>query len=144
MPLLHIRVSNNDENITISKELRAQKMTLVRSTIFKNSAAGQSYRGSLFFDLDFFNGFEYISNLNDNFVMSPISDDNASTLQTYQMNQDFNSENIKQSFNVKTFLRDNLGNFVPAPFDPSGNAAGQIVYIDLFFQINELYNYSSY
>jgi len=145
MPILHIRISNNNENITIAKELRSQKMTLVRATIFKNSiGGGQVYNGSLFFDLDFFNGFEYVSNLNDNFLTVPITDENNNSLQSYQMEQDFNSEDIKQSFNVKTFFINGSGNYTPCPFDISGNDPGKIRYIDLFFQVSQLYDYSAY
>jgi len=145
MPVLMIRISSNNENITISKELRAQKMTLVRATIYKNATGGgQSYRGSLFFDLDFFNGFEYITNLNDNFLVAPVSDENNQSLQTYEMNQDFNSEDIRQSFNIKTLYRDGSGNYLPVPFDPTGSNAGEIIYVDLFFQVSQLFDYSGY
>ena len=120
-------------------------MTLVRATIYKNAVGGgQTYRGSLFFDVDFFNGFEYVSSLNDNYLTIPITDENNNSLQTYQMEQDFNSEDVKQSFNVKTFMIDGTNNFIPCPFDPTGSDAGKIIYVDLFFQVSQLYDYSNY
>ena len=74
MPILHIRLQSNNQNIVISKELKAQQLTLVRATITKDTTAGATNDGALFFELDFFSGFEYISNLNDNYLVSPIDD----------------------------------------------------------------------
>jgi hypothetical protein len=142
MPTLNIRIQASDENITISKELQAQRLELVRATIYKNDTAGQIYNGSLYFNLDFFNGFEIVSNQNDNFLIAPISDEANLSLQTYQMSQDFNSEDVKRSFNVKTYYRDVNGNYQPAPFDKTGADAGKLIYVDLFFNVSQLYDYN--
>jgi len=142
MPTLNIRIQSSDENITISKELQAQRLELVRATIYKNDTAGQIYHGSLYFNLDFFNGFEIVSNQNDNFLITPISDEANLSLQTYQMSQDFNSEDVKRSFNVKTYYRDANGDYQPAPFDKTGGSAGKLIYVDLFFNVSQLYDYN--
>ena len=69
----------------------------------------------------------------------------AEEVQTYQMEQTFTAEDVKQSFNCKVYYFDPATNeFKPAPFKETGNATGRIIYMDLFFQVNSLYDYSTY
>ena len=139
MGLLIIRITKNNENINIAKEIKAQKLTLVRTSIYKDTTAGQTYNGTIFVDLDFFKGFEVTSNLYDNLITLPVSD--SIDLQTDQFAQEFSSEDIKTSFFVKTYYKNNFGALTPAPL---GAAAGQIKFIDLYFQISSQYDYNSY
>src|SRR5210317_444711 len=100
MGLLVIRITDANENITISKEIFAQKLKLIRTSVYKDVTSGsQSYNGAVFVVLDFFTGFEVTTNLNDNFLIIPVSD--SIDLQTDQFSQEFNSEDIRASFNVK-------------------------------------------
>ena len=144
MPVLHLSITSNNQNISLPKELIAQKLTFVRANIYKDIASGGAdYQGRVFVDLDFFNGFEVNSNLNDNFLIVPIK--SAEEVQTYQMDQTFTAEDVKQSFNCKVYYFDPATNdFKPAPFKETGNATGRIIYMDLFFQVNSLYDYSTY
>ena len=145
MGILLIRVRKSNENITISKEILAQKLTFIRATIYKDTTTGGTdYNGSVFLDLDFFNGFEVTTNLNDNFLILQVS--YADEIQTRQMNQEFNGEDIKSSFNVKVYYEDNNGDIVLAPMksDASATDTGKIIWIDLYFQIDSLYDYSTY
>ena len=145
MGILLIRVRKSNENITISKEILAQKLTFIRATIYKDTTTGGTdYNGSIFLDLDFFNGFEVTTNLNDNFLILPVS--YADEIQTRQMNQEFNGEDIKSSFNVKVYYEDNNGDIVLAPMksDASATDTGKIIWIDLYFQIDSLFDYSTY
>ena len=145
MGILLIRVRKSNENITISKEILAQKLTFIRATIYKDTTTGGTdYNGSIFLDLDFFNGFEVTTNLNDNFLILPVS--YADEIQTRQMNQEFNGEDIKSSFNVKVYYEDNNGDIVLAPMksDASATDTGKIIWIDLYFQIDSLWDYSTY
>jgi hypothetical protein len=145
MAILHIRIKDSDENITLSKEILAQKLTLVRATIYKDTTTGgQDYNGSVFIDLDFFNGFEVTTNLNDNFLILPIAYDGE--IQTRQMDQEFQGEDIKSSFNVKVYYEDTLGNVTKAPMksDAAATDDGKIIWIDLYFQIQSLFDYSTY
>ena len=145
MGILLIRVRKSNENITISKEILAQKLTFIRATIYKDTTTGGTdYNGSVFLDLDFFNGFEVTTNLNDNFLILPVS--YADEIQTRQMNQEFNGEDIKSSFNVKVYYEDNNGDIVLAPMksDASATDTGKIIWIDLYFQIDSLWDYSTY
>ena len=140
MPTLNIRIQSNNENISLPKELKAQKLELVRVTYSKNATAGQFYFGALYFDLDIFNGFESITNQGNNYLIAPLADSPA--LQTYQMAQDFNSEDIRQAFNVKVYYRNLTGNYVLAPFDKTGQDAGKLIWLDLVFNVSELYDYN--
>ena len=140
MPTLNIRIQNNNENISLPKELKAQKLELVRFTVSKNASNGQSYFGSLYFDLDIFNGFELITNQGNNYLIAPLADTPA--LQTYQMAQAFTSEDIRQAFNVKVYYRNINGTYTPAPFDKTGAAAGELIWVDLVFNVSELYDYN--
>lgn len=138
MPILHLRLTEANQNIVISKELKAQQLTLVRSTITKDNQAGATNAGALFFELEFFSGFEYISNLNDNYLVSPIDD--SLQFQTYQLSQSFFSEDVKTAFNVKVRKYDGT-NYSPVLFT-TGN--GHINHIDLFFQVSSLEDFQSY
>ena len=141
MTILHLRINSNDQNISISKELKAQKMTLLRATISKDTGgSGGVYRGSFFFDIDFLSGFEYVSSLSNAYLIIPVSEETTESLQTYQMNQQMDSEDVKQSFNVKTFILDSNNKFTPAPI---GSGTGNVIYCDLYFQISQLENYNN-
>ena len=138
MPILHLRINEANQNIVISKELKAQQLTLVRATITKDTTAGAVNAGALFFEMEFFSGFEYISNLNDNYLVSPIDDSQA--FQTYQLSQSFFSEDVKTAFNVKIRKYDGT-NYSPVLF---GSGNGHIKIIDLFFQVSSLEDFQSY
>lgn len=149
MAILHIRIRKADQNINLPKSIHAQKLTFIRATINKDTTANPTYtyNGTLFFDIDFFNGFEMISNLNDNYIMVPI--DNDVSTQTLQFEQEFSSEEVKASFNVKVFeynKASNTAGYTKAVFKDdiaSGGTLGSINYVDLFFQVQSLYDYGS-
>jgi len=140
MPTLNIRITKNNENIQLPKELKAQKLELVRVTYSKNEAVGNPYFGALYFDLDIFNGFESITNQGNNYLITPLADTPA--LQTYQLSQTFTSEDVRQAFNVKTYYRNLTGNYIPVQFDDTGVALGKLIWIDLVFNVSELYDYN--
>ena len=140
MPILNIRIQASDENIQLPKELLAQKLELVRITISKNATAGQLYFGSLYFDLDILNGYEIITNQGNNMLIAPLADTPA--LQTYQMQQLFNSEDVRTAFNIKTYYRDINGNYILAPFDKTGQDNGKLIWVDLVFNVSELHDYN--
>lgn len=140
MPILNIRIKSSNENIVLPKELLAQKLELVRVTISKNETAGNPFFGALYFDLDILNGFEIITNQGNNMLIAPCADSPA--LQTYQMSQIFNSEDVKTSFNVRTYYRNLTGNYILAQFDDTGQANGRLIWIDLVFNVSELHDYN--
>ena len=137
MPILHIRLTKNNQNINLPKPIHAQKLTFLRSTIVKDTTTGGTdYNGNIMVDLDFFDGYEVVSSINDNYLIIPVIPDQQ--VQTFQFVQLFNSENIRQSFNAKIF--DNEG----ANLATIGTGTGQIKQVDLYFQITSLYDYNQY
>jgi len=140
MPILNIRIKSSNENIVLPKPLLAQKLELVRVTISKNATTGNPFFGSLYFDLDILNGFEIITNQGNNMLIAPCADSPA--LQSFQMSQIFNSEDIRTSFNVKTYYRNLTGNYILAQFDDTGQDPGKLIWIDLVFNVSELHDYN--
>ena len=140
MPILNIRIKASNENITLPKELLAQKLELVRVTISKNATAGNPFFGALYFDLDILNGYEIITNQGNNMLIVPCAD--SPSLQTYMMSQTFNSEDVRTSFNVKTYYRNLTGNYILAQFDDTGQANGRLIWVDLVFNVSELHDYN--
>lgn len=144
MPLLHISITSPNQNVSLPKELVAQKLTFIRANIYKDiGSGGADYQGRVFVNFDWFNGFEVNSNLVDNMIIVPIK--SGEEVQTYQMEQTFISEDVKQSFNVKTYYYDPTNNnFELAPFKDGASTTGRIVYMDLFFQVSQIYDYTTY
>ena len=137
MTVLHLRITSNKQKITLPKPIHAQNIQFIRGTIIKDTTAGTSYNGAAMINLDnLFNGYEIISNTNLNSLMLPFSD--STDVTTLQFIQDYDSEEIKQSFPVSVFKYDGT---TPLPM---GNGAGQVKSIDLYFNISESYNYSGY
>jgi hypothetical protein len=128
MPLLHIRISNNDEYINIPKAISAQALTFKRAVIVKDvisPAPPDPYAGALSIEVAFFAGYEIVSNQTRNSLLVPL--DNQARINDRRFEFNFASESIRNSFKVKTFNSDTV---TPAPF----GGAGQVLYVDLYFQ----------
>ena len=137
MGVLHLRITSNKQKIELPKPIHAQNIQFIRGTIIKDTTAGTSYDGAAMINLDnLFNGYEIISNTNLNSLMLPFSDSQDVT--TIQFIQDYDSEEIKQTFPIRVYKYDGV-----SPL-PMGNGAGQVKSIDLYFNISESYDYSSY
>ena len=137
MTVLHLRITSNKQKITLPKPIHAQNIQFIRGTIIKDTTAGTTYDGACMINLDnLFNGYEIISNTNLNSLMLPFSD--STDVTTIQFIQDYDSEEIKQSFPVSVFKYDGT---TPLPM---GSGAGQVKSIDLYFNISESYDYSGY
>lgn len=139
MPILHLRLTKNDQNIVLSREIKAQQLTLVRATIVKDTTTGgATNNGSLFIEIPWFTGYEYITNINDNYLVSPIDD--KLEFQTYQLSQAFFSEDVKSAFNIKIRKYDGT-NYSPVLF---GSGSGHIKTLDLFFQVSSLEDFTTF
>jgi hypothetical protein len=137
MTVLHIRLTSNNQTVNLPKPIHAQNIQFIRGTIIKDTTSGTSYDGAALINLDnLFNGFEIISNTNLNSLMLPFSD--ATDVTTIQFIQDYDAEQIKQSFKVRVYKYDGT---TPLPM---GNGAGQVKSIDLYFNLSEAYDYSGY
>tara|TARA_R110000851_G_scaffold134824_1_gene270160 strand:- start:5075 stop:5500 length:426 start_codon:yes stop_codon:yes gene_type:complete len=141
MPLLHFRISKASEIINLDKALHGQNFTFKRAIVVKNSASTIKYKGGLTVQLDFLSGgLEIMSNMNDNELNIPFTDNTEVADVRYNIN--FASEDINRSFKVSV-LNYNKSNTTPLLFNTAGTG-GELFYIDMYFEFSELYDYNRY
>ena len=162
MPVLHFRVTKQDENIDLSRTLHAQNLTLRRAVITRNKSLVSNvpalpvvpadnfipiyvtdYKGGLILDISFFKGFEILSNFSSNDILLPFGNEIANIDTRYEQN--FASEDISLSFRCRAFdfeREDTIKFISDTPLAPQTD--GAIKYIDLFFEFDELYEYNTY
>ena len=143
MAVLHLRLDSNKTKIRLSKEIHAQDLKLIRSIIVKNVETAGSYNGAIMVNLNkVFSGFEIISSTNLNSLMIPVNSTINTTgvlsVDTVDFNQDLESEFIRQEFYVDVY---NYDGTTRATF---GTGSGEIQSVDLFFQLSEVHDYSTY
>ena len=143
MGILHLRLDSNKTKINLSKEIHAQDLKLVRSIVVKDVQTAGSYSGAIMVNLNkVFSGFEIISSTNLNSLMIPINSTINTTgvlsVDTVDFNQDLESEFIRQEFFVDVY---NYDGTTRATF---GTGSGEIQSVDLFFQLSEVHDYSTY
>ena len=140
MGLLHIRIKQADEIINLDRGLHSQNFTLKKAVVVKGNSATTEYKGGATVTLDFFNGgLQIMSNVVDNDLIIPFNDQSSVTDIRYDIN--LSSENITRSFRVNVQNFDKT--FIPT-FNQAAQAAGELAYIDLFFEFTELYDYDRY
>ena len=166
MPILHFRITQQNQPIDLSRTLHSQNCTLRRITIVRNISlpnnipgsptqlpatpyfvptypGDQDMEGGIIIDVSFFKGFEVLSNFSSNDIMCPF--DNMQSVVDNRFEQNFANEDISLSFNVKVFnyKRENTLKFV----DDTGvgkDDPAAIKYIDMFFEFDELFAYNTY
>ena len=133
MPILHIRITENEQIINLDSGIYSQNFTFKRAVIIKDvGTSTYDYRGGVTVNLDFLaGGTEIKSNINTDEISIPFDDSNKISDIRYDLN--FSTEDVSRSFLVKVFNYDKQGD--PPPFDITGTA-GEIKYIDLYFQYN--------
>ena len=141
MGILHLQIKSNKQKITLAKELHAQNLTLIRSIVVKDTTQKGSYDGAILINLNkVFNGFEILSSTNLNSLMIPVNSTinvtGASITETHEFNQNLDSEDIRSEFVVDVYNYDGV---TPADI---AVGAGKIQSIDLFFNVEEVYDYS--
>lgn len=157
MGVLHFRIKSNDENINMSRTLHAQNLTLRRAVVTRNLSIRSNppavafdnlnpeytvdYKGGVICDINFFRGFEILSNFSSNDLLIPFSNHETNVDQRFEQN--FASEDISLSFRVRTFdfKRENTVKFQDST---SPTEDGAIAYIDLFFEFDEIHDYNTY
>ena len=153
MPVLHMRILKENDNINLSRSLHAQSFVFKRAVVVMNPSPTaqtiQNLDGGVTIQLSFFTGFELLSNLSANNIYLPFSPpkldsnvtSNTGNYDIFDIRYDlqFNTEDIKNSFNAKVFHYDS-GSEQPT----FGTAAGTIKYIDLYFEIDDLFNSNNY
>lgn len=147
MPVLHFRITKAQQTIELSRELKSQNFTLRRVVVIRepNTTDSTSLNGGLAIDLDFWNGFEMLSNLNSNVIYVPL-DQSVIVNDNPRYDLNFNGETIHQSFGVKVRdYKDASDNAAVVFWDQTGAPAeGEIMSIDMYFEFDDLFDYTSY
>ena len=167
MPVLHFRVTSQNQPINLSRTLHSQNLTLRRITVVRNISvpnnipgaptnlpatpyfvpeytdAKDDMHGGCIIDCSFFKGFEVLSNFSSNDIMCPFSNDEIVVDNRFEQN--FANEDISLSFSVKVFnyLRSADIKFT-SDTGLTDLSPGAIKYIDMFFEFDELYSYNTY
>tara|TARA_Y100001972_G_scaffold122495_1_gene168219 strand:+ start:337 stop:777 length:441 start_codon:yes stop_codon:yes gene_type:complete len=141
MPLLHIHLDSNTNEIDLGADLPPQKLILRRVVVARDSTASETTDNSKYgaiVDLhEMFNGTEFVSNLTgSNRLFIPNTPyDGASThthkqITTHDFNIRMGAESIPRKFEVRVFDKDNV---TLAAF---GHSAGEGHYdaIDLYWE----------
>jgi len=139
MPLLHIHLDSNTNEVDLGTDIPPQRIILRRVVVARDTTASETTDNSDYgaiVDLhQMFNGTEFISNLtgsNRLFIPNtPFIGDNTHThknVTTHDFNIRMGSESIPRMFEVKVFKKDNV---TLAPFDSS---EGHYDAIDLYFE----------
>jgi len=140
MPILHIRITDNNQIIKLAKGIHAQQMTLKRCVVVKleRGTSTYLYKGGVTLGLDFFRGgIEIASNINNDEISIPFKDND--TVVDTRWNLNFNSEDINQAFQTSVTKYDKTG---VAPVFGTGD--NELQSIDLYFEYAQLYQYNSY
>jgi hypothetical protein len=160
MAVLHFRVTKQNDNIDLSRTLHSQNLTLRRIIITRNRSVitnspllapvpsdnfipeyTTDLKGGIIVDISFFKGFEILSNFVSNDILVPFGNEVANIDNRYNLN--FANEDIALSFNVQCYDFERK-NAVVFQSDTSATTDGAIKYIDLFFDFDNLYDYSTY
>ena len=141
MPLLHIHLNSNTNEIDLGADIPPQKLILRRVVVARDTNASETTDNSKYgaiVDLhEMFNGTEFISNLagsNRLFVPNtPYIADSTHThknITTHDFNIRMGAESIPRKFEVKVFDKDNV---TLATFGSSGGE-GHYDAIDIYFE----------
>lgn len=162
MAILHYRLTSANQNIVLSSGIDAQSFIFRRAIIHLYQPAGgipagtDLNNGGVVIKPSHFSGFEVVSDQTGGVNDIMIGFEGDKVTQTIYHDMEFDSESITRGFQVQTRMLNDPANPSAlkdadfAPRDPvtgviTGAAvAGQIDYIDVFFQFESLYNYKSY
>lgn len=141
MPLLHLHLNSNTNEIDLGADLPPQKLILRRVVVARDTLGGEVTDNSKYgtvVDLhEMFNGTEFTSNLtgSTNRLFIPNTPYDGSSTNTHKQitTHDFNirmgAESIPRKFEVRVFDKDNV---TLASFDAS--TSGHYDAIDLYFE----------
>ena len=153
MAILHYRITQASQSITIPNTIHAQsfifRRAVVRMKPLAVNAVSTNCKGGLVISPSHFSGFEIASGTSlDNTTSKPITNnlgandiliglDEYKDINNIYFDMEFESEDINQGFTVK------VSNFDKEAVT-FGTAAGQIISIDLYFQFASLYDYRTF
>ena len=153
MAILHYRITENNQSITIPNTIHAQSFIFRRAVVrMKPLASGTpstNCKGGIVISPSHFSGFEIASGSSLNSTTNkPITNnlgandiliglDEYKDINNIYFDMEFESEDINQGFTVK------VSNFDKEAVT-FGTAAGQIISIDVYFQFASLYDYRTF
>lgn len=171
MAILHYRVKRADDSIVLNNSIDSQSFIFRRAIVKLYRVAGQGANpptaipantdlnnGGVVVKPSHFSGFEIVSDQNQGLNDIMLAFEGDKPIHNIYYDMEFDSEAIQRGFTVKVHQLTEGTNGVKvdavfAPRDTNGNlittgagqaVAGQIEFIDLFFQFESLYNYKSY
>lgn len=153
MAILHYRITQASQSITIPNTIHAQsfifRRAVVRMKPLAVGAVSTNCKGGLVISPSHFSGFEIASGTSlDNTTNKPITNnlgandiliglDEYKDINNIYFDMEFESEDINQGFTVK------VSNFDKEPVT-FGTGAGEIISIDVYFQFASLYDYRTF
>lgn len=153
MAILHYRITEDEQSITIPNTIHAQSFIFRRAIVRMVPLAGGTdvLKGGIVISPSHFSGFEISSGTStDSTTSKPILNnlgandilvglDQEKNINNIYFDMEFESENINQGFTVKVrnFDKDNSASLF-------GTSPGQLTSVDVYFQFASLFNYESY
>ena len=129
MVLLHLRITDANQILTLHHDIKAQYIIL-RKVVIKKDISGSSHTtgGGLCLDLNSMtNSYEIMTSEHNSMLTLPIDD--AKALSNLDFHVKFSAENIKNQFAIPVFKYDGL----TKPSFDSGTS-GHIDSIDIYFE----------
>lgn len=144
MPLLHLVLTENDQEITLDSELVAQNLVLISASCSYNSHSG-SVREAVAVDFPFVSPLDYISSDSSRHIVLPFDfgkaheGSNPVSSDYLTLNFPFQTEHIPRTFTVKTFAIDKGASATfTQPSDLFGSSNHNLLRIDLYFHYESL------
>ena len=155
MAILHYRITQKNQSITIPKTIHAQSFIFRRAVVkmVPLTAGSQStiLKGGVIVSPSHFSGFEISSGVSiDGSTNKPITNnlgandiliglDEYKPINNVYYDMEFESEDINAGFTVDCFNFDR-----EQSIDIFGTTEGKVISIDIYFQFASLYDYQTY
>ena len=168
MAILHYRIKSANDNIVLNNSIDAQSFIFRRAIVklyrIPNAVPNPPNAipantdlngGGVVIRPSHFSGFEIVSSQNQGLNDIMLAFEGDKPIHNIYYDMEFDSEAIQRGFTVKVhqLTEGANGTRLDAQFTPRDNngninianaLAGQIEFIDVFFQFESLYNYKSY
>ena len=127
MVLLHLRLTEQEQQLDIPHDIKAQVVVLRKIVVQKDTSAGNLLGGGICLDLNAMtNSFEIMTSEHNGYLTVPLLD--GSALTNHEFHIKFSAEQIKSQFRMKTFKYDGVEKAV------FGSGNGHIDSIDIYFE----------
>jgi len=148
MAILHYQLTRSNQPIQINAGIHSQNF-IFRRAIIKSiplTTPGTSINGGgVIVQPSHFSGMEIVTDVNSDPNDILLGIDENLEINSIYYDMEFDSEDIQESFMVKTlkYDRSDVASFVGDNDKGDPKLAGQIVSIDIYFQFSSLYNYDT-